>query len=47
VDESAQVFERMGATVTERIYPGLGHTVNEDELDLVRGLVAPLTGAAI
>jgi len=47
VDESAQIFERMGATVTERIYPGLGHTVNEDELDLVRGLVAPLTGAAI
>jgi predicted esterase len=42
VDESAQVFERMGAAVTERIYPGLGHTVNEDELDFVRGLVAPL-----
>ena len=44
VDESAQVFERMGAAVTERIYPGLGHTVNEDELDFVRLLVAPLAG---
>jgi predicted esterase len=31
VDESA--------AVTERIYPGLGHTVNEDELDFVRGLL--------
>jgi predicted esterase len=42
VDESAQVFQRMGAAVTERIYPGLGHTVNEDELDFVRELVALL-----
>jgi predicted esterase len=39
VDESAQVLETMGAAVTERIYPGLGHTVNEDELDFVRGLL--------
>lgn len=42
VDESAQIFERMGAAVTERIYPGLGHTVNEDELDFVRGLLADI-----
>jgi predicted esterase len=39
VDESSQVLERMGAAVTERIYAGLGHTVNEDELDFVRGLL--------
>jgi len=45
VDESALVFERMGAAVTERIYPGLGHSVNEDELDFVRELVAPLADA--
>jgi len=47
VDESATVCERMGAVVTERIYPGLGHTVNEDELDFVRELVAPLAGVAV
>jgi len=47
VDESAKVFERMGATVTERIYPWMGHTVNEDELDFVRGLLAPLVTAAV
>jgi predicted esterase len=42
VAESAQVLERMGGAVTERIYPGLGHTVNEDELDFVRGLLGGL-----
>lgn len=35
VDETARVFEAMGAEVTERIYPGMGHTVNQDELDFV------------
>jgi phospholipase/carboxylesterase/glyoxalase family protein len=39
VDESAAVFERMGAAVTKRIYPGMGHTVNEDELDAARQLI--------
>ena len=36
VDESAAVFMRMGATVTERIYPGMGHLVNEDEIAFTR-----------
>jgi predicted esterase len=40
VRESADVFRRMGATVDERIYPRMGHTVNRDELDAVRTLVA-------
>ena len=40
VDESAEVLRGMGAEVTERIYPAMGHTVNEDEMELVRGLVA-------
>jgi phospholipase/carboxylesterase len=39
VDESAAVFTRMGAAVTERIYPGMGHQVNEDELELTRTLM--------
>lgn len=33
VEESARVFQEMGATVEKRIYPGMGHTVNQDELD--------------
>ena len=39
VEESAAVFSGMGAAVTERIYPGMGHQVNEDELEFVRGLM--------
>ncbi len=42
VDESAEVVRRMGAEVTERIYPAMGHTVNEDELSFVRDLVKTL-----
>lgn len=40
VDESAAVFERMGATVTKRIYPGMGHLVSEDELECARLVMA-------
>jgi predicted esterase len=32
VEESADVFTRMGADVTMRLYPGMGHTVNADEI---------------
>ncbi|MFT5435128.1 MAG: putative esterase, partial [Myxococcota bacterium] len=39
VDESAVVFERMGATVEKRIYPGMGHTINDDELVYARSVV--------
>ena len=45
VHESALLFERMAAKVTERIYPGLGHQVNEEELMLARALMAEV-GAA-
>lgn len=42
--ESAQVLERMGAQVTTRIYPGMGHTINEDEIGFLREM---LNGLAI
>ncbi len=42
VDESARVFERRGASVTERIYPGMGHLVNDDEIAFVRALLEGL-----
>ncbi len=44
VDESAAVFERMGATVTEQIYPGMGHLVNEEEIAFTRALLDEITG---
>ncbi len=40
VHESEVVFTRLGAAVDERIYPGMGHTVNRDELDAVRALLS-------
>ncbi|MHB1169455.1 MAG: alpha/beta hydrolase [Longimicrobiales bacterium] len=44
VDETEQVFTRMGAKVTKRIYPGMGHTVNEDELEHVRAMMQEVAG---
>lgn len=35
VHESTAVLRRMGATVDERIYPHMGHTINRDELEAV------------
>lgn len=40
VRESAEVFRRMGAAVDERIYPRMGHTVNQDEIAAVSALLA-------
>ena len=39
VHESAAVFARMGATVTTRIYPGMGHLVNDDEIACAQTLL--------
>ncbi len=39
VDESADVLAQLGASVTKRIYPGMGHTVNEDELDFIKSIM--------
>ncbi len=39
VQRSTQVLQGLGAQVTERIYPGMGHTVNEDELEYVRTML--------
>ncbi|HYN22754.1 MAG TPA: dienelactone hydrolase family protein [Thermoanaerobaculia bacterium] len=39
VKETTKTLSRMGARVTERIYPAMGHTVNEDELEQVRKLL--------
>jgi predicted esterase len=40
VTEAAEVYRRMGAKVTAKLYPGMGHTVNEDEIKAVREIVA-------
>lgn len=44
VDETARFFEKVGASVEKRIYPGLGHTVNQDEIEQVRKQMSELLG---
>jgi predicted esterase len=44
VQESASVLSTLGAAVTLRRYPGLGHTINQDEIDEARKIVSTLAG---
>jgi predicted esterase len=46
VHHTADVFRRLGADVTERIYPGMGHAINDDEIAFVRELMTSLAGDA-
>jgi predicted esterase len=39
VIETGQVFQRMGADATVRLYPGMAHTVSADEIEEVRKIV--------
>lgn len=39
VRESATVLSQLGGDVDLRIYPGMGHTINRDELDAARTLL--------
>jgi len=45
VEHSADVLRRLGAEVTVRLYPNMGHTVNHDEIRHVRRLLSSLTAA--
>jgi predicted esterase len=38
VHETTRALRALGAIVDERIYPGMGHTVNADELDALKAL---------
>lgn len=37
---TAEVLRRLDGDVTARLYPNLGHTINQDELDAVREMMA-------
>lgn len=39
VQESSAHFRNRGAAVIERIYPGMGHTINEDEIRVFQQIV--------
>jgi len=42
VQQSAQILTQMGGDVTARLYPLLGHEVNQDEIDFVRKMMENL-----
>lgn len=39
VIESAEKFKEIGAEVTLKLYPDLGHTINQDEIKIVREIM--------
>jgi phospholipase/carboxylesterase len=42
VNESARVLGGLGGDVIKRIYPGMGHTINDDEIAQVRAALATI-----
>jgi phospholipase/carboxylesterase len=42
VQQTADVLQRLGGDVTMRLYPGMGHTVNRDEIRFIQGMMAAL-----
>ena len=42
VHQTADVLRKLGGEVTERLYPNLDHSVNQDEIDFVRGMMHSL-----
>jgi len=52
VRETAEVLARLGGEVTIRLYPGMGHLINEDEIAAVQAMMesvpgVPPSGAAV
>ena len=43
VQETQEVLERMGAKVEVRRYPGMPHTINQEELEVCRELLAGIS----
>jgi len=40
VKETTALLQAMGAQVTEKIYPGMGHTINDEEIELAGELIS-------
>lgn len=40
VQESSRQLRGMNAEVTERLYPGMAHTVVQDEIDIIQGIIS-------
>lgn len=42
VQHTAEVLRRLGGDIIMRLYPNMGHEINQDEIGLVRGMMAKL-----
>lgn len=42
VHDSAAVFERLGGDVSSRLYDGLGHAINDDEIQVINTFIESL-----
>ncbi len=40
--ETEEALRNLGAAVTAKLYPGMGHTVNEDEIEHARAILAAI-----
>jgi predicted esterase len=47
VEKSAVALERLGAAVDVRLYPGMSHTVNRDELEAARTILDDAFGTRV
>lgn len=47
VQETSEILEKMNATVDLRRYPGMPHSVNEDEMDACRTLLQELVESSL
>jgi len=44
VQHTAEVLRRLGGDVTARLYPNMGHEINQDEIDFIRSMMGGLLG---
>jgi predicted esterase len=47
VELTADVMRALDGDVTMKLYPGMGHTVNEDEIERVRGIMDRVAGGGL
>lgn len=45
VEETADVLKKLNADVTMRLYPGMDHTINDDELEVARQMLAKVVNS--
>lgn len=42
IHESTEVFEQLGGDVTSKLYDGLGHAINDDEIQMINTYIESL-----